>query len=291
MGLSLLGNDSAKKWGALSAQAGQTADSYCRMIRLGRSLYKDLANDKQTDPSKTTAFSRSYKRWATDTYYLYQTWAGLNFPLKAKILGSGVDNEQITNWINVLLAGKEAVDRIDVILGFNKPQVYYVLSQNNLEIRPSGGFLGSYAKIKLRRGKIASISFHDIYEKDGDLPGHVDPPKPIQTAFKHGFWRLRDANWDVDFNKAAADVAWFLTQSKEEAPFGMVAMNLSTIRAILKIIGPVQLPEDGAVVTADNMYQVLHPQIAQEFFPGSKTKSRILSYFGFKAYQKIKKAP
>ena len=91
-------------------------------------------------------------------------------------------------------------DQAPKVLGNN---TFIVLLQNNWELRPSGGFMGSYALVQFENNVLKDISVQDIYVPDGQIQGHVNPPKPVLQAFQQGFWRLRDANWDPDFQKSA----------------------------------------------------------------------------------------
>ncbi|MDP1743836.1 MAG: DUF4012 domain-containing protein, partial [Candidatus Amesbacteria bacterium] len=43
---------------------------------------------------------------------------------------------------------------------------YVVLLQNNTELRATGGFMGSYARLRFRNGTLQSTKFEDIYEPD-----------------------------------------------------------------------------------------------------------------------------
>ena len=42
-------------------------------------------------------------------------------------------------------------------LGFNSPKIITVLNQNNNELRPTGGFIGSIATVKLYKGEIQDV--------------------------------------------------------------------------------------------------------------------------------------
>src|SRR3990167_4553646 len=79
---------------------------------------------------------------------------------------------------------------------FSGEKRYLILLQNQMELRPTGGFLGSYAVAKIKNGKLVDVSVQDIYEPDGRVTEHIEPPEPIQEAFQLGTLRLRDANWD-----------------------------------------------------------------------------------------------
>lgn len=222
----------------------------------------------------------------------YETWQKNFNRLKKRIfeiddLSGGLINKKFQ-------AGKyfEIGDRISLVLpeivGEKGQKTYFVLLQNNRELRPTGGFLGSYAKLKFRNGGLAEVDVQDIYVPDGQISGHVDPPWPIQEAFKQGFWKLRDANWDPDFPRAAKVIDWFFQKGKEEKSDGMVAINLVTIQKILKVLGPFYLADYHQNVGAENLYQVIQQQVQTNFFPGSIQKKEILSDLGKILLEKIK---
>ncbi len=261
------------------------------VLSTGRRWQADwLKGNLEIDKGQLDNFVQKYSRWITDIYSLYQTYSAWQYrglvdrfiPISARL---NQDN------LNLLLSSRDVVTNLNWLLALNDntSRTYYFFIQNNLEIRPTGGFLGSYAKLQVQDG-VWQISFHDIYEHDGNLPGHVEPPRPIQKAFKHGFWRLRDANWNYDFNQSAKDIAWFLIQSQAEKPDAIIALNYATINKILDIIGPIKLDEYKLVITSDNVYQALHRPVEANFYPGSRYKPRLISQFGRQLLTVIQKA-
>src|SRR3989344_5061764 len=128
-------------------------------------------------------------------------------------------------------------------------RTYIVLLQNNMELRPSGGFMGSYARIGTDARGMREVFVQDIYEPDGQIPGHVEPPAPIQEAFGQGWWKLRDANWDVDYKNAADDVKWFLEQGGEKQIDGLMAINLSSVKRVIGVVGEIKLVTYDETVT------------------------------------------
>lgn len=156
---------------------------------------------------------------------------------------------------------------------------YLVLLQNNMELRPSGGFLGSYAVASLVPTGLESIRIQDVYVPDGQLVGHVDPPRPIQQAFGQGWWKLRDSNWDPDFKVAAEQVAWFFDQGGEAAD-GLIAVNLSLIHPLLEILGPIKTTDYPETITAANFYELAQRYAEENFFPGSTQKRDFLGAVG-----------
>ncbi len=150
---------------------------------------------------------------------------------------------------------------------------YVVLLQNNYELRPTGGFMGSFAKVEFREGGLKNISVQDIYELDGKLPGHVEPPYPVQEAFGQGWWKLRDANWDTDFATTAATVSWFMEQGGEKEIDGVIGINLFLLERILAAVGGVEVTSYGERVTDKNLYS-LAQKYAETRTQGNKTDKR-----------------
>ncbi|KKU67917.1 MAG: hypothetical protein UX92_C0027G0013 [Candidatus Amesbacteria bacterium GW2011_GWA1_47_20] len=106
---------------------------------------------------------------------------------------------KIENWnlkiVQWCFGGLPLVNEMDKLLG---DKTYIVLLQNNTELRPSGGFMGSFVKLKTQNSKLKTLEVEDIYQPDGQVVGYVEPPAPIKKAFPFGSWKLRDANWDVE---------------------------------------------------------------------------------------------
>ena len=187
---------------------------------------------------------------------------------------------------------KSFFPHLDYLLGTEKPTTYLILLQNNHEMRANGGFFGSYAVIEVSPGTVAgtpdssqvepkiNVRFQDIYVPDGALVGHVDPPAPIQTAFKQGWFRLRDSDWEPDWPTAAKTIRWFLTKGDEINPDLLLTLNLTTIEKIIRLIGEVDVPEYGFKLTADNLYSLLQNEAEIDFFPGSTQKKDALTAVG-----------
>jgi len=168
---------------------------------------------------------------------------------------------------------------LDYLLGTEKPTTYLILLQNNHEMRANGGFFGSYAVVTLDKGQ-AAFRFQDIYVPDGALAGHVDPPAPIQTAFKQGWFRLRDADWEPDWPTTARTIRWFFDKGNEINPDILITLNLATIEKIMGLIGEIDLPAYNLKLTADNLYSLLQNEAEIDFFPGSTQKRDALTAVG-----------
>ena len=164
----------------------------------------------------------------------------------------------------------------DYLLGLNQPTSYLILLQNDTELRTNGGFFGSYAVTTLDQG-YPSFRLQDIYVPDGQIQGHVDPPEPIQQAFRQGWFRLRDSDWDPDFTTAATTIRWFLDKGGEINPDLLITLPLSTIQSVLNITGPLEIPEYHLSLNSNNIFIELQNLVEQDFFPGSTQKKDLLT--------------
>ena len=212
-------------------------------------------------------------------------WAGMKLG-RAIIEGLPGDFSRyypVTSWCG---NGLPFVDRLPAMLD---GKTYAVMLLNNKELRPSGGFLGSYVLVKTGNGVIKEWTVKDVYDADGKLPGHVEPPYPVQESFKQGWWKLRDADWDPDFSSGAATIAWFMDQGGDHVD-GMVALNLDFVEKWLSIMGPVKVFSYDRELTADNFYTLAQSSAQVGWVPGSTQKRDFLGAAGVALAEETKKA-
>ncbi len=162
------------------------------------------------------------------------------------------------------------------IIGVSGRRTYLVLFQNNMELRPAGGFIGSYGLLSLSSGKLLSFNVHDVYDADGQLKGHVEPPFAIRRYLPSQHWYLRDSNFDLSFPKAASASAFFLKIEKDINVDGVVAIDVSFVQQILKSTGPVHIAQYNQDVNADNFLKLAQEHSEKNFFPGSTQKKDFL---------------
>jgi len=141
---------------------------------------------------------------------------------------------------------------------------FLLLFQNSSEIRPGGGFVGSYADITLREGSLINIDVRDIYDPDGQLELKVVPPKPLQLITAR--WGARDANWFFDFPLSTAKIIKFLETSKiyqeRNVKFdGALAMNIEVLKDILAITGPLSLSEYNLEINNENFLAAIQREV------------------------------
>jgi Protein of unknown function (DUF4012) len=160
--------------------------------------------------------------------------------------------------------------------GYKEPKRYLVLLQNNMEIRPTGGFIGSLGLMTFTDGKMTEFIIQDVYEPDGQLKGHVDPPNPIRELLGSEHWYLRDSNWDPDFKISGTKAAWFYEKETGTKVDGVVGLSAPVIVDLLRSTGPIELPDYNDRISADNFFGKSLYYSQGNFFPGSTQKKDFL---------------
>lgn len=206
---------------------------------------------------------------------------GLSDQLKKRGISSA-------DYRKLFLFGSEIAKSLPDMLGSNKPKTYLVLFQNNMELRPTGGFIGSFALVTFDGGKLADVEFFDVYTADGQLKGHVEPPNPIKDHLGEANWYLRDSNWDPDFRISAQRAEWFLDKELERGVDGVVGIDVDVVRDLLRVLGPLDVGDVGVKVDYKNVYEKLQYEVENNFFPGSQKKANLLTGLGKAILEKVK---
>lgn len=145
---------------------------------------------------------------------------------------------------------------------------YLVLFQNNAELRPAGGFIGSFARIEVKNFRPRKIEFEtNIYKHDNEFR-ETNPfplPSPFERFWPEGKLSLVDSNWDVSFPKAMGDVNWFYGREYNNKVEGILAINATVLTDFLKLTGPITT-SDGTIITADNLISTLAYKIEKEYY-------------------------
>jgi hypothetical protein len=176
---------------------------------------------------------------------------------------------------------QEASDRLPAILGWDEPRRYLVLTQDPAEVRPTGGFIGSYGIIVFDRGSIADYSFHDVSQLDfpWDYP-RIEPPQELADYLLGATqpWQFADANWSPDFPTSAADALRLYENETGDGSFdGVIGITTYTIDEILKVTGPLEVPDYGVTIASgETTLKTL--QLTRTAAPGENRKAFLAAF-------------
>jgi hypothetical protein len=148
----------------------------------------------------------------------------------------------------------------------DQEKTFMILFQNNMELRPGGGYIGSFGILKTKNGKVEELQTHDLSNFDGRIPSTIEPPYPMKETLRIDSWKLRDSNWSPDFSENAkkADYFYHLGQGQEEFN-GIVAINTNVLTSFLKVTGPISLPDYPGTYSDENAILALEYQVEKGY--------------------------
>lgn len=129
------------------------------------------------------------------------------------------------------------------LLGTGEEKTYLLLLQNNTELRPTGGFIGTYGTLTVKNGSITDFRTDNVYNLDEPAKAYNEkiPPEPIQKYLKQSQWFFRDSNWDPDFPTSARQAMLFYADERGAIKKfnGVIAFTPDIIQDLLSVTGPI----------------------------------------------------
>lgn len=173
--------------------------------------------------------------------------------------------------------GSALVHLIADFTGTAENRTYLMLLQNNMELRPGGGFIGSIGLIEFEKGRLKSISVDDVYNLDGQLQEKIEPPKELKDKLGVDRFYLRDSNWTPDFQLNSQTARDFYKKETGKTVDGVIALDLTLMQKLINVIGPIKLEDYDEQITGDDLFEKgeFHSEIG--FFPGSTQKKDFFS--------------
>lgn len=151
------------------------------------------------------------------------------------------------------------------ILGHSGTKRYLLLFQNNHEIRPTGGFIGSLALIDINKGIVKNLEVPSggPYDLSGQLKEKLIAPEPLHLVNPH--WQIQDANWWFDFPTSADKIIWFYEKSGGPTVDGIITLTPTVIENLLEVTGPIDMEDDYQItITRDNFVEFAQHEVERD---------------------------
>lgn len=158
-------------------------------------------------------------------------------PIKANILKI---KDLVTSIHKITKDGQPILSKTAWLLGKDKPRNYFMIFQNDAELRPTGGFWTAYAIIKIDKGKITPVISDDIYSLDARFNSKIPAPRPIKSYHINvPYFNLRDMNISPDF---PTSIQLFLENYNKIAPTknnidAVIAIDTQVLVDMVKVLG------------------------------------------------------
>lgn len=166
-------------------------------------------------------------------------------------------------------------DFLLTFLGHDQRRSYLVMFQNDHELRPTGGFIGTIGLLTIDEGRIQQILVEGPYRYDGQLTDVRTAPEPMRLIEARAY--ARDMNWFLDFPTSAEQVARYLDKSGAPTVDGVIALNASIMEGLLEITGPVQIEGYDTTVSSDTFYKETQREVEIDY---DKEKNRPKEFVG-----------
>lgn len=186
-------------------------------------------------------------------YFLIRTSSQKDLPGVENKLSFGEKYSIISGVVEYLLSGE-------------REKTFLILFENNMEIRPGGGFIGSFGILKLKNGTVSDLKIHDTGYFDERIPDTIPAPYPMENNLRVKYLKLRDSNYSPDFptNAKAAEDFYYLGKGEEKFD-GVVAITTNVLTSFLKVTGPVQLEGYPGTYADENAVLALEYQVEKAF--------------------------
>ncbi len=152
------------------------------------------------------------------------------------------------------VSARDGLDALIDMLGGSGPRRFLVFSQNPDEVRPTGGFIGTYGLLVTRNSHLV-LERYDSTDKwyptrpQAEIPADQAAP-PLRLNSPPEPQTIANVNATADF-PAAARLATELWQRGGEQPVdGVIAMTPDVMARVLRVLGPVFIPGYNETVNA-----------------------------------------
>ncbi len=161
------------------------------------------------------------------------------------------------------------------ILGHYQPKKYMFIFENSREIRPTGGFIGTYGLVSLKEGKITDFKVQSSYVISGQLREKYKAPEPLRLVQSR--YNFHDVNWFFDFPTSAQQMILFTEKAGWPTTDGVLAITANIIPELLKVTGPISMPEYGMEINADNFFDEIQKEVEINYDKEQNEPKKVLA--------------
>ncbi len=170
-------------------------------------------------------------------------------------------------------------------------QTFLILLQNNMELRPGGGFIGSFGILKIQNGKVIEIDIHDTNIFDDRIATGITPPYPMSETLSIKNWEMRDSNWSPDFSiNAQKAIDMYKMEGGEEKFDGVIAISTELLGSFLEAVGSISIEGFPGEYTSENAIEKLEYQVEKGYWQQNIDKGQrkyIMKYLAKEILNKV----
>jgi hypothetical protein len=157
---------------------------------------------------------------------------------------------------------------------FSKEHRILVVSQDTAELKPTGGFMGSFGIVSVGPKGIKLERYADVYTLPEPAVRVTPPPGARMSGDSFTF---RDANWWIDFPTSAKAMLAFWDTYGQAPVDGIIALDVVAVRDLLEVTGPVRVASFEETFTAGNLLDRLLYLVEVKSGGGSRKKDVLVA--------------
>ena len=187
--------------------------------------------------------------------------------------------DQVAEALDAARAGESLLRSLPSFAGEAGARRYFVAAQSPAELRGTGGFIGSFAILRARDGRLSLGPFHEI----SDLPNVAAaaagaPSEGFREMYDRfggaGFWR--NLNMTPDAPTAGSLIEALYERVEGARLDGTIFVDPHVLSFLLEATGPVRPPILGRTLTARGVVDYLSNGAYDEFGYRASLRKRVL---------------
>lgn len=177
----------------------------------------------------------------------------------------------LVNFKKIVATAEPIAQIMPTLAGYPEATNFLFVFQNNNELRPTGGFIGTYGLATTNNGELTKFKTHDVYHLDWPAKEKlkIEPPQPIKKYLGQEYWFMRDANWSPNWPDSAKKIVWFYNQEAEanslpQEKFDLViAITPKVVADLLRITGSITIR--GQAYSSENFTALLQENTEKNY--------------------------
>lgn len=163
--------------------------------------------------------------------------------------------------MQTLLERSPALQQLERHL-FSRQHRFLLVAQNSSELRPTGGFMGTYGLVQFGPDGFELEKVADVFTLPVDT---LDEPLPAGAELIRNRFYFRHANWWIDFPTSAAMMMKYWENLEQPAIDGVIAVDIPLLQGLLEVFGPIRVPESRTPLTAKNVMEELNDLVQYDY--------------------------
>jgi hypothetical protein len=163
-----------------------------------------------------------------------------------------------------------------------------LLSQDSMELRPTGGFVGSFGVLRVSHGTVA-LERYESFEVLDDANPPMDPPEDLAGSLDRP-WDISNANWWPDFPTSARTATELFRRQGGGEVDGVIAITEHAMARLVGALGPIQLPGYAQPVVEEGFGQRVLYEVELKR-PLDKPRKRFLTLLADEVFHRLFQLP